>query len=217
MKNINILIACEESQTICKAFRDLGFNAYSCDIKRCSGGLPEYHILGDCFEAMDSRHWDLIIAHPPCTFLALSGNRWMHDKVRFPNREQDRKEAIDFFMRFVNYEKCSHMAIENPLGVMSTVYRKPDQIINPFQFGDPFRKPTCLWLKGLPLLQPTEIVSQGEFVITKSGKKMPKWYSDAFGLPKEERATLRSKTFPGIAKAIAEQWGGYLLNEKEDK
>lgn len=210
-KDIKILIACEESQTIANAFRVRGFESYSCDLQECSGGHPEYHIQGDALEAVERGKWTLIIAHPPCTFLANSGNRWFHDP-RFPNRYKDREEAVEFFMKFTQV-KCSHVAIENPIGCMSRIYRKPDQIINPFQFGESYRKPTCLWLKGLPLLKPTNIVDEGEKIITKSGKTMPKWYSDAFALSPEERQKVRSKTFQGIADAIAEQWGDFLVYE----
>lgn len=205
-KDIKILIACEESQTIATAFRKLGFQAYSCDLKECSGGHPEYHIQGDCLDIINRMKFDLIIAHPPCTYLSVAGARWFSNPERKPLQE----EAVEFFLQFTRLE-CDHVAIENPIGIMSTRFRKPDQIIQPFQFGDSFRKSTCLWLKGLPKLKPTNIVDEGEQITFASGKKMPKWYADLWGMSKEQRQELRSKTFPGIASAIAEQWGTYLL------
>jgi site-specific DNA-cytosine methylase len=153
--------------------------------------------------------WDMIIAFPPCTYLTVTGNRWFNVEKygeQALKRAEDRKEAIEFFKMFANAD-CEKIAIENPVGIMSTELRKPNQIINPYQFGDPFEKKTCLWLKGLPELIPTNIVDVPPRKQFESGKSMPAWYADAFSLPKEERAKLRSKTFPGIAKAMAEQWG----------
>ncbi len=205
---MNVLIACEESQTVTKEFRRLGHTAFSCDILKCSGGHPEWHLQQDVVELLKDR-WDMIIAFPPCTFLTVTGNRWFNiekygDKA--VKRHADRKEAVDFFMLFANAE-CARIAIENPIGVMSSQWRKPNQIINPYQFGDAFEKKTCLWTKGLPLLKNTKIVEPPKRTEFKSGKTMPSWYAEAWRLPKEERAKLRSKTFPGIAKAMAEQWG----------
>lgn len=142
---------------------------------------------------------------PPCTHLAVSGAAWFEQK-RKDGRQQ---QGISFFMQFANC-KCPKVAIENPVGIMSSVWRKPDQIIQPYWFGEPYSKKTCLWLKGLPALVPTEIVSEGEKVTFASGKAMPKWYSDAFRLKPAERAKVRSKTFAGVAKAMAEQWGKTL-------
>lgn len=222
-KQMKVLIACEESQAVCKAFRELGHEAYSCDIVECSGGHPEWHILqdvipllnGSCkFITMDGiQHcidgkWDLIIAHPPCTYLTVTGNRWFNvDRYgeKAIQRHKDRKEAIKFFMEFANAD-CKKIAIENPIGIMSSEWRKPDQIIDPWQFGDAFEKKTCLWLKGIPKLIPTNIVEIPPRKKFDSGKTMPSWYAEAWNLPKEERAKLRSKTFPGIAQAMAEQW-----------
>lgn len=181
------LIECEESQEVCKAFRAKGHNAYSCDILPCSGGHPDWHIQGDVIPLLKEK-WDIIIAFPPCTDLAVSGARWFKEK-QADGRQQ---RSIDFFMQFVN-ANCKRIAIENPIGIMSTHYRKPDQIIQPWQFGHGETKATCLWLKGLPLLKPTDIVEGREQRIWK----MP---------PGPERAKLRSKTYPGIAKAMAEQW-----------
>ena len=224
---MKVLVACEESQEVCKAFRALGHEAYSCDILECSGGHPEWHIMcdvlpllnGDCdFNTMDgenhslSGRWDMIIAFPPCTYLTVTGNRWFNiDRYgeKAIQRHKDRKDAIDFFMAFANAD-CEKIAIENPVGIMSSEWRKPNQIINPWQFGDAFEKKTCLWLKGLPELTPTNIVEIPPRKKFDSGKTMPSWYAEAWHLPKEERAKLRSKTFPGIAKAMAEQWGKEL-------
>ena len=221
---MKVLVACEESQAVCKEFRARGHEAYSCDIIECSGGHPEWHIMndvaplvnGNCiFQTMDGvKHtidgkWDLLIAHPPCTYLTVTGNRWFNVEKygeKALQRAKDREVAIGFFMMFANAD-CDRICIENPVGVMSTKWRKADQIINPTMFGDPFDKKTCLWLKGLKLLTPTNIVEAAPRKQFASGKTMPAWYADAWRLPKEERAKLRSKTFPGIAKAMADTWG----------
>jgi len=199
--SMRILLACEESQAVTKEFRALGHEAYSCDILPESGGHPEWHIQKDVTEVL-KEHWDMIIAFPPCTHLASSGAAWFEAK-RADGRQ---KAAIEFFMIFANHP-CEKIAIENPVGVMSSNYRKPDQIIQPWQFGDAYSKRTCLWLQGLPKLKPTQIVDQGEMVTYESGRTMPKWYADAWKLSSEERSKARSKTFPGIAKAMATQWG----------
>jgi site-specific DNA-cytosine methylase len=204
---MKVLVACEESQTVTIELRNLGHEAYSCDILPCSGGHPEWHLQQDVTEVLNEQ-WDMIIAHPPCTYLTVTGNRWFNverygDKA--VKRAQDREEAIKFFMLFAN-ANCERIAIENPVGIISTTWRKPDQIINPYEFGDPYEKKTCLWLKGLPKLVPTDVVKPPERTRYKSGKTMPAWYAEAWKLPKEQRSILRSKTFPGIAKAIAEQW-----------
>ena len=222
---MNILVACEESQAVTIELRRLGHTAYSCDVIPCSGGHPEWHIQKDVlpllngfakFHTSDSAEhsidgrWDMIIAFPPCTYLTVTGNRWFNverygDKA--VQRYKDRAEAIKFFMTFANAD-CDKIAIENPVGIMSSKWRKPNQIINPFQFGDPFEKKTCLWLKGLPKLKPTNIVDVPPRKRYSSGKTMPAWYDEAWHLPKEERAKIRSKTFPGVAAAMAEQWAG---------
>ena len=153
--------------------------------------------------------WDLIIAHPPCTFLTVTGNRWFATErylTKATARYMDRVEAIRFFMEFVVCN-AKRVAIENPVGIMSNVYKKPDQIIQPYMFGDPFEKKTCLWLKNLPALEPNNAVDPPKRKTFGSGKTMPEWYSDCWKLPKEERARARSKTFHGIAAAMAEQWG----------
>ena len=207
---MKILVACEESQRVTIEMRKLGHECYSCDIIEPSGNHPEWHIRGDVlpyingnctFTTMDGAEhtvdtkWDLLIAHPPCTHLAVSGARWFKEGVK-PMYLQD--EAANFFMKFINAD-CERIAVENPVCVMSSRYRKPDQIINPFQFGHKEQKKTCLWLKGLPKLQETNNV-----------------YEEMMLLPEKERARIwwlgsnkskeRSKTFPGIAKAMAEQW-----------
>ena len=201
---MRVLVACEESQAVTKEFRRLGVEAYSCDIEPCSGGYPEWHLQQDVVPLLE-QDWDAIIAFPPCTHLAVSGAAWFEQK-RQDGRQQ---QGIDFFMLFAN-AACSHVAIENPVGIMSSIWRKPDQIIQPYLFGDPYSKKTCLWLRGLPTLTPTDIVDPGERVTFSSGKSMPKWYADAFRLSPAERAKIRSKTFPGIARAMAEQWTEYL-------
>lgn len=220
---MKVLVACEESQRVCTAFRNLGHEAYSCDIIECSGGHPEWHIKGDClailngnctFKTQDgvehsiSSKWDLIIGHPPCTYLTVTGNRWFNVEKygeKALKRIEDRKEAAEFFMQIANAD-CDKIAIENPVGYMNSHFRKPDQIIQPYMFGDPFEKKTCLWLKGLPKLKPTNVVEPPARKEFASGKTMPAWYADAWHLSKEERSKLRSKTFPGFAKAMAEQW-----------
>lgn len=246
MKKFNILIACEESQRVCTEFRKLGFNAYSCDILPCSGGHPEWHFKQDVLQVIKNKggiletgkeyfvegEWDLMVAHPPCTFLAVSGAKWFYhpndkdlpvDQRRphpnFPNRAMEREEAAKFFMKLAK-ANIKHIAIENPVGIMNTRFRKPNQIVQPWQFGDSASKKTCLWLKNLPLLVPTDIVDPGEYIEFGSGRRLAKWYSDGLTKTKtpEERRIWRSKTFPGFAKAIAEQWGAYLIKtEKKEK
>lgn len=197
------LLACEESQAVTKRLRAKGIEAFSCDTEPCSGGHPEWHLQQDVSEILEE-DWDLIIAFPPCTHLASSGARWFKQKQKDGRQQQ----GIDFFMKFTRL-KCPRVAIENPVGIMSSHYRKPDQIIQPWQFGDEAQKSTCLWLKGLPLLKPTNIVGKGEFVVLSSGKKLPKWYSNS-SQKDGKRGSLRSKTFPGIADAMADQWGESL-------
>ena len=206
---MKVLIACEESQTVCKAFRERGHEAYSCDIQAQSGGHPEWHIQGDALKAIESQQWDIIIAHPPCTYLTVTGNRWYNVErygEKAIQRYRDQEEAMEFFMAIAGAD-CERIAIENPVGIMSSRWRKSDQIIEPWQFGDPYEKKTCLWLKGLPKLIPTNIVEVPPRKTYASGRTMPAWYAESWRLPKAERAKLRSKTFPGIAKAMAEQWG----------
>lgn len=203
---MRILLACEESQAVTIEFRKLGHEAYSCDLQECSGGHPEWHFKQDVFEVI-RMGWDGMIAFPPCTHLAMSGAKHFEQK-RKDGRQQ---QAIDFFMALTK-TNILMWAIENPIGIMSTVFRKPDQIVNPYDFGDAARKPTCLWLKGFPLLKATTMdaplfgqsIDKGEFHTTKSGKVLPKWHNLP---PSADRGKLRSKFFPGIARAMATQWG----------
>lgn len=226
-----ILVACEESQEVTKEFRKLGHVAFSCDIIECSGGHPEWHIMQDVLPLLDgfcefttcdgnthtvNHRWDMIIAFPPCTYLTNTGNRWFNverygDKAI--KRLEDRKQAIEFFKRFVNAD-CDKIAIENPIGVMSTIYRKPDQIVHPYYFAETEndvnceRKATCLWFIGD--VKPLQYVVKYKprVVQYKNGKGTDSpWHMNTMSLPPAERAKVRSKTFPGIAKAMAEQWG----------
>jgi len=212
-----ILVACEESQTITIALRRAGFEAYSCDILPPSGGHPEWHLQGDAIKEAYSGKYTAMIAHPPCTYLTVTGNKWFFhpdDKhlptnerrphPKFPNRRQDREDGVKFFADLLN-APIRQIAIENPVGIISTRIRKPNQIIQPYEYGDPHAKKTCLWLKNFSKLQSTKIV-EPEYVTFKSGKRMAKWYVDAAKLSGKERACLRSKTFPGIADAIVTQW-----------
>lgn len=218
-----ILIACEESQTITKEFRNLGYEAFSCDLLPCSGGHPEWHLQCDVFNIINDG-WDLMIAHPPCTFLAGSSVQWLShpdDKglpfderrphPKYPNRRQDMLDSVEFVKALYN-SNIEKVAIENPVGLLSSRWQKPNQIIQPYMFGDEATKTTCLWLKNLPLLLPTNVVDKGERTVFASGKSHPKWYADALknAKTKEERQQLRSKTFPGIASAIANQWSKVL-------
>lgn len=204
---MRVLIACEESQTVCTAFRSLGHEAYSCDIEPCSGGHPEWHLQCDALEMLKLK-WDLIIAHPPCTYLTNAGNKWFKAefKERFPDRENQREAAVSFFMAFWNAD-CPRVAIENPQGIMSSRFRKPDQYIEPYMFGDAEKKKTGLWLRGLPALTPTDVV-EPVIIQCASGAREPRWHMETMHLPPKERSKARSKTFPGIARAMAEQWGG---------
>jgi hypothetical protein len=212
-----ILIACEESQAITKAFRKLGFDAYSCDLLPCSGGHPEWHIQGDAIAEAYSGKYDLMVAHPPCTYLAVSGARWLYNKdgTRNEERYNNQAEALEFVETLMN-APIEHIAIENPISVISSHIRKPEQIVHPYMFGDKASKSTCLWLKNLPKLEPTNIVEKGEFIefVSKKGvkKRQAKWYYEALQKARtpEERRTLRSKTFQGMADAIAKQWSCVL-------
>jgi len=213
---MKVLVACEESQIVTREFRALGVEAYSCDILPCSGGHPEWHIQGDAIKEAYSGRYDLMVAHPPCTYLAVSGNRWLYNEDGSKNKERwdNRNKALEF-VRLLLDAPIPYISLENPVGAISTEIRKPDDIIQPFMFGDEASKKTCLWLKNLPKLQPTKIVSQGEFVewIGKDGRKkrMAEWYCRAKG--NKNSSKLRSKTFPGIAKAIASQYTNYILNK----
>ena len=225
---MKVLIACEESQRVCIEFRRLGHEAYSCDIVECSGGHPEWHIMQDVLPLLNGRcefttsdgtqhsiedRWDLIIAHPPCTNLCSAGQHWFSRGIKDPAL---REEAFEFFMSFINAD-CDKIAVENPVGIVSTRYRKYDQMIQPYEFGDPYTKKTCLWLKNLPHLIPTNIIPEPEggwknkqtsphgkysgFINYDENGKILAWNDP-------RTATVRSKTFPGIAKAMSQQWGG---------
>jgi len=204
---MKLLVACEESQVVTKAFRDMGHEAYSCDILPCSGGHPEWHTEGDVVPLLKEK-WDMVLAFPPCTHLAVSGAAHFAQK-RADGRQQ---EGIDFFMMFAKLDHVPKVAIENPIGIMSKLWRKPNQIIQPYDFGEDASKRTCLWLKGLPLLVPTNRV-QGRMVKTPSGKIVERWANqcDNYGhdktSPSPNRSTIRSKTYEGIARAMALQWG----------
>lgn len=208
---MRVLVACEESQEVCKAFRTKGHEAYSCDIQDYSGGHPEWHIKWDALALINgncsfmtcdgtlhhiSGKWDLLIAHPPCTHLAVSGMRWFKEGVK-PIYLQD--EAAEFFMKFINAD-CDKICVENPVSIMSTRYQKPTQIINPWQFSHPEQKKTCLWLKGLPCLTETENVYDYMMTLPIKERTRIHWLGSG-------KSKARSKTFPGIARAMAEQWG----------
>jgi len=191
---MRVLVACELSGVVRDAFIERGHDAVSCDILPTE--QPGPHIQGDVLEILDDG-WDLMIAHPPCTHLAVSGARWFKDKV------EEQKEALDF-VRVLLDAPIPMIALENPVSVISTQIRKPDQIVQPYWFGDEATKTTCLWLKNLPPLEPTDMVGKGERHITKSGRSLPKWYNLP---PSPDRAKIRSATFAGFAKAMAGQWG----------
>jgi site-specific DNA-cytosine methylase len=230
---ISILVGCEESQAVCVEFRQLGFNAYSCDVQEPSGGHPEWHIQRDIFEAIDAgvpgtgEKWHCLIAFPDCTYLTSAGIRWFNiDRYGLDAilRHEKRFDASDFVKR-IWAQNIRYIAIENPVGFLSKNWMKPSQIIHPWQYGNEASKRTCLWLKKLPLLEPTEIVGKGEFYYMKTGsgkrypkcmgeggvKKRPEFMAITKGMSREECKKKRSKTFPGIAKAMAEQWGEFLL------
>jgi len=200
---MNVLVACEFSGVVREAFTKRGHNAWSCDLLPTE--IEGKHYQGNVLDMLTDS-WDLVIAHPPCTYLTVTGNKWFKPEYqdRFPRREQQRKEAIEFFLEFTDLEHINKVAIENPVGIMSTIWRKPDQIIQPFQFGHKEPKKTCLWLKNLPKLEPTNIV-EPEYIVTKSGKRVPKWYYEPSYT--KERQLMRERTFQGVADAMAEQWG----------
>lgn len=198
----NILVACEESQVVTCAFRDLGFTAFSCDLQPCSGPMPKWHLCCDATKILNAG-WDLIIAFPPCTHLARSGACWWPLK-RSDGRQQ---RAVSFFLKFVN-ANCPHIAIENPVGLMNKIWQQPNQIIQPYQFGHLEMKKTCLWLKNLPKLKPT---SDFEKVTKMQDEKIKQ--RTHYSITAKERSKLRSRTFFGIAEAMAMQWGYYLLTK----
>ena len=194
---MRVLVACEFSGVVREAFAKRGHDAWSCDLLPTE--IPGQHIQGDVIDLLNNDlNWDLMIAHPPCTHLAISGARWFKDK------QEEQKQALEF-VRLLMDAPIKKIAIENPISVISSKIRKPDQIIQPYQFGHGAMKSTCLWLKNLPKLIPTNIVDR-EYIILKNGKQYPKWSYDTFCLSKDKRAKERSKTFPGIAEAMASQW-----------
>lgn len=206
-KDIKILVACEESQAVCIAFRELGFQAYSCDILPCSGGHPEWHIKWDAIEVLNKSKWDLVVAHPPCTRIANSGVMWLKKR----NLWKDLEDATDFFNEFVKHGKAGNkIAIENPIPHKYAVEKigKYTQVIQPYMFGHPERKATCLWLFGLPDLKETNNVMEEMRKLPKNEQQRIHYLP-----PGKERAKLRSKTFPGIARAMAEQWGEYIYKK----
>lgn len=210
---MRVIVGCEFSQIVTIAFREKGHEAYSCDTAEEEGDRPEWHIQKDILEVLKREKFDLGIFHPPCTYLTVSANKWLKDQPLRKSgalvgreRREAREEAIVFFMKLVN-AKIDKICIENPIGVMSSIYRKPDQIIQPYQFGHEASKSTCLWLKELPLLTPTNIVGRGEFITYKSGKRCTKWYADAAKYDAKTRTKIRNKTFQGIAEAMANTWG----------
>ncbi len=198
---MRILIACEESQEVCKAFRKLGHEAYSCDILDCSGGHPEWHLKMDVFKAISLKNWEMMIAFPPCTYLTVTANRAF---LGNPERWKKRLEAVNFVWNLMNVD-IDKIAIENPKGVLSSHIRKPDQYIQPYEYGHPDSKMTGLWLKNLPKLNPTKII-EPEWITSKSGKRHSKTHWNNPSTNNPDNTKLRSKTYPGIAKAMAEQW-----------
>ena len=225
---MKVLVACEESQEVCKAFRALGHEAYSCDIQECSGGHPEWHIQGDALLSLkggrlftvdgqihDIGKWDLLIAHPPCTYLSNVATRHFSLRCTSPEkviwRWEERAKSAVFFMYFALAE-ISKIAVENPVGFMNTAYRKPDQIIHPYMFADSVEdkeqyvtKATCLWLKGLPPLEANGLPKpDNEKIYGRTSRGKVRTWEDSFS----RSGKVRSKTFPGIARAMAEQWGG---------
>lgn len=211
---MKVLVACEESQIVTEQFILRGHDAMSCDLFYDGAkGLPHYK--GDVLDILNAG-WDLMVAHPPCTFLTVARNKYFNEKYnhRFSTQHEDRKRAIDFFMLLAN-APINKIAIENPIGIMSSVWRKADQVIQPYFFGDKERKGTCLWLKHLPKLHYSKVNNlfsdkttvEPEIIILSSGRTDSKTHYETFKLPREQRAKARSKTFTGIAKAMGEQWG----------
>lgn len=198
---MKVLVACECSGRVKMAFRAKGHNAWSCDILPSEIENDRYHIQDDVLKHLNDG-WDLMIAHPPCIYLCVSGARWLTNN---PERLELQKQALSFVQQIAN-APIDKIAIENPIGKLSRVWRKPDQVIQPFWFGEPLMKSTCLWLKNLPKLKPANIVPV-EFHISSTGRKWSKWFWDTSLLPYEERSRERSRTFWGIANAMADQWG----------
>ena len=206
---MNVLVACEESQAVCKAFRERGHEAFSCDLVPCTGGHPEWHIQGDVLPLLNNK-WDLIIAHPPCTYMSKAGARWMYPTAGNISLERLAKamEAKAFFMAILNAE-CDRIAIENPRPLKIVELPKPSQVIQPYQFGHPYSKATCLWLKGLPPLEPTQVLTEYKPYCPSNtgGVTRGQSYNKGGAIRAADDGVNRSKTFDGIAKAMAEQWG----------
>lgn len=219
-EGFRVLVACEESQSVTIELRKLGFEAFSCDLQDCTGGHPEWHFKQDVFEVIDMG-WDMMIAFPPCTYLTVTGARWLYNKDKSRNEARwiAQDEAVEFVKKLY-YSNIKRVAIENPVGKLSSLWMKPTQIIQPFYFGDEAQKTTCLWLKNLPPLQHLKAPNlfddnvthcgKGEMVTTSTGKTFSKWYWETSKGKGKERQIMRSKTFPGIAKAMSEQWGAVL-------
>lgn len=214
MVRLRVLVACEESQTVCKAFRELGHEAYSCDIQNCSGGHPEWHLKQDAIPLLDEE-WDLIIAHPPCTYMSKAGARWMYPKAGQLSEERYKlsQEAKEFFMKFCNC-KCEHVAVENPVPLKVVGLPPYTQAIEPYEFGEPYSKKTLLWLKGLPKLQPTEILDRHVPWLPSNTGGFSRGQGGSRGIAHDQKTA--SRTFKGIAKAMAEQWSTYIVNKKEN-
>ena len=222
---MNVLVCCEESQRVCKAFREKGHNAFSCDLQECSGEKPEWHIKGDVLPLINGNcsfatcdgvehtiigKWDLLICHPPCQYLSVAGAARLYPKKGQidPERYQKGLEAAEFFMKFYNAD-CDKICIENPVQLKVFDLPQKNQVIQPYEFGEPYKKKTYLWLKGLPQLKPTNIITEGVVSWVSGGSKK------ADGTPRENQgikhtAKERAKTFQGIANAMAEQWGGNI-------
>ena len=202
---MRVLVACEESQAVCKAFRAKGHEAYSCDIQECSGGHPEWHIKGDVLPLLKEK-WDLIIAHPPCTYMSKAGARFMYLTAGNVNQERLEKalQAKDFFMQFMNAD-CNKICIENPTPLKIVGLPKESQVIQPYQFGHPYSKRTLLWLKGLPELKPTNILTEYTPYLPSNTGGFARGKGGSRGVA--HNAKDASKTFSGIAQAMAEQWG----------
>ena len=206
MNKLRILIACEESQTVCKAFRDRGHEAYSCDIQACSGGYPQWHLQIDVFAALMFGHWDIVIMHPPCTKIAVSGNRWYGKGMPLHN---ERIESVEWTVNLWHFalSVCDKVVMENPVGVLNQEKTLPTpQYIQPWQFGHKQMKKTGLWISGLPHLKPTDIVGPAP----EDYRERLKWQDCWMASPGPERAKIRSKTYEGIARAMAEQWSENL-------
>lgn len=224
---MNVFIACEESQTVCKAFRELGHRAFSCDLQECSGGHPEWHVRGDCLSLINGdcefltedgkKHsqegeWDLLIAHPPCTYMSKAGARWMYLKAGVINEERLKLalEAKEFFFKLLN-AKCKHIAVENPVPLKIVQLPTPDCVVQPYEHGEPFSKKTLLWLKNLPPIMPTQILSEYKPYLPSNTGGAKRGQKHSRGVTKNAKES--SKTFVGIAKAMAEQWSKYIEKE----